>query len=141
MWQRFLALCGRHKGNGARCGKVPRGNESLDAGFAIGGRSGGSACEESRKWRGYSAWQAGFWRRGWKSQRPHPRDQWVRHPPLLSVVRGGNPGPELHDKIVRIRKVFVAWVEKRAYIRKCRTLFCDADLIRPRGERDRLFSS
>jgi hypothetical protein len=46
MWQRFLALCGRHQGNGARCGKVPGGDESLDAGFAIGGRSGGSACEE-----------------------------------------------------------------------------------------------
>jgi hypothetical protein len=45
------------------------------------------------------------------------------------------------DKIVGIRKVFVAWVEKRAYIRKCRTLFCDADLILPREERNRLFSS
>ncbi len=44
-------------------------------------------------------------------------------------------------KIVRMRKVFVAWVEKRAYIRKCRTLLCGADRILPREERNRLFSS
>jgi len=56
-------------------------------------------------------------------------------------MRGGDPGAELHDEIAGMRKVFVAWVEKRAYIRKCRTLFCGADLILPREERDRLFSS
>jgi hypothetical protein len=65
-----------------------------------------------------------------KSQKPAPAK------PLAAA-----PDLAVCDKIVGIRKVFVAWVEKRAYIRKCRTLFCDADLILPREERNRLFSS
>jgi hypothetical protein len=40
--------------------KSSRQGEDLDAGFAIGERSGGSAREERMKWWRYSTCQAGF---------------------------------------------------------------------------------
>jgi hypothetical protein len=111
-------------------GKFPAVPKTWDAGFAIGESSGRGDCEEIMNGKRYSPGLAKFCRRGMKKSKIAP---------TKSV--GTAPGLTVCGKIVRIRKVFVAWVEKRAYIRKCRTLFCGADLILPREERDRLFSS
>jgi hypothetical protein len=98
-------------------GKFPGGAQNLDAGFAIGESPGG----------GFPGQLAVNWGE--------------RQLVARQILVGAAPGLAVCDKTVRVRKVFVAWVEKRAYIRKCRTLFCGADLVVPREERNRLFSS
>jgi hypothetical protein len=112
-------------------GKFPGGAQNLDAGSATGESSGGGPGDETTMNRGALQLVA----RQILAARVE-KSKTARAKPVGAAARLA-----VCEKIARPGKVFVAWVEKRAYIRKCRTLFCGADLNVPREERNRLFSS